>query len=87
MAGSEMRILGFEDLAKIANAIYDLGYSEDCLTVNIPVPNKMLLDRINEEYHYRFGMEGEADTSVDEVNITIGPTSFKYYIEDRELEQ
>lgn len=81
-----MRVLKFEDLVNISNALYREGYGEDGLTVKIPVPNAAIMARVNEEYKYKFELGEEVDDDVNEVNIRIGGFNFNYYIDERDLE-
>ena len=81
-----MRILGFEDLVKIVEALHEAGYDEDALIIGVPVPNATMMARVNQDYHYRMGVEGEIEEDVNEVNISIGGVGFKYFIDERGFE-
>ena len=77
-----MRVLKFDDLVNIARAIDDAGYGEDGITVTMAVPNFAILRRINEDFHYRFEIEGDIDEDINEINANIGGIGFKYYVDE-----
>lgn len=81
-----MRILTFEDLVKIVEAISEAGYDNDGLIIGVPVPNETMMARVNEDYHYRMGSGSDLEENVDEVNINIGGVGFKYFIDGRDFE-
>ena len=76
-----MRILKFDDLFNIVQAINDAGYSDTDMTIELPVENHDILKKINEEFFYRSGIkEGEPDPEAEEVNVRFGNVGFKYVV-------
>mgnify|MGYP006988825387 CR=1 FL=1 len=81
-----MRVLTFEDLVRIVEALHEAGYDNDGLVIGVPVPNREMMSRVNEDYHYRIGAEGDVDNEVNEVNINIGGVGFKYFVDERDFD-
>ena len=72
-------LLNESDLKKIAEVLEENGYGESNITVVIDVNSKAAISRINEDFFYRNNSEG-TPPDVDEVNVTIGTTKFKYVV-------
>ena len=75
-----------EDVLNIADVIQRGGYSSN-ITVCIGVETKEILDKVNEDFFYRFTTRENyeaLDPDVTEVNIKIGGIGFKYYIKENE---
>ena len=80
-------ILKFDDLVNISNALWQAGYGEERFNILIPVENKEILDKLNEDFHYRFNQDGEINFDVDDINIKIGRHSFTYYVDSEKKEE
>jgi hypothetical protein len=78
------KILLYKDLANIAFFLKENRLNEDGnLTVTIKVKDKDTLNKINEEFYYRYA-NGDKSTKpkyCDELNIQIDGVDFKYYVE------
>ena len=75
-------ILTADDLEKIAGLLEENGYIDKNITVVINVKNKETLSRINDDFYYRNNQEG-VPPDVDEVNVTVSNTRFKYVVEEQ----
>ena len=70
-------LLTSNDLEKIASMLNENGYGDSNITIVINVKSKNALSRINEDFFYRNNQEG-TPPDVDEVNVDVGGTHFKY---------
>lgn len=61
-------------------------YGGITVAVSIPVGNRELFDKVNEEFHYRFAPDEEIDYGIEEINISVGATKFRYYLAEEEQE-
>lgn len=70
-------LLTESDLKKIAELLEENGYGEHDIQIVINVKSPGILSRINDDFFYRNNQEG-TPPDVDEVNVTVGNTKFKY---------
>lgn len=75
-----MKVLKYEELADIAAFLSEKGYNIENLTILIDTGTNKMLQRVNEDYFYRFSNPGNGETpeDVSEVKVNIGGTNFKY---------
>lgn len=75
------KVLRTEDLFKIESLLSEEGYGDCGLEIVIRVRSKEILDRVNEEFYYSNNKEG-TPPDVDDVNVLIGGTRFKYVVDE-----
>ena len=80
-----MMIPTFGDVLEIADFIDKLGYRDGNITVECWVENQEELNKANEEFFYKLGMNenGQIDPNPDEINIKIGSINFRYFIKEQ----
>ena len=81
----ESNILKMDDIIKLSAIMSENGYSNNGLTVIIPVRTQGLLNKINEDFYYRNATEGDKKShpeSVDEIVVNINGITFKYILEN-----
>ena len=77
------RILKGEDLIEIASFLVEKGFDQG-ITVNISVDDKATLDKVNEDFFYRFASdektEGTPPEVGDELLINVSGIKFRYFV-------
>jgi len=80
------KILNKDDLLEIAEFFMEKGYGNN-ITVNIELPDKKTINRVNEDYYYKLNQGNKNNVveieEVEELNINIGGVKFKYFVEEK----
>ncbi len=72
-------MIRYEDINRIADFFDDSGYGGMDITMEIKVPNREYIRRLNEELYYRSGMDSDKGPSVcDEVALDCGGYNFVF---------
>jgi len=80
-----MAILKYEDLCKIAQFMVDNGYDKYGLTIKSVVHTKESINKINEDFFYRFKKDKDDKSTpieCDQVNVNIGGVTFNYSLKE-----
>ena len=78
-------IFNLDAVMKTADALYDNGFDIEGVTVIVPVTDRELLQKANEDFHYRLHPDGELQKDVDTVDLKVGKVFFRYvYTEPKE---
>jgi adenylate kinase family enzyme len=80
-----MKVPRIEDLMEIAQNINDLGFLDGNITIFIEVDDKKILNRINDDFFYRYKDEkAEKVDDVTEVNVSVNGVQFIYFTKQAE---
>lgn len=83
------KILKYDDLVKISNALNENGYGCENLTIEIAIHTQKMLNRINNDFFYRSGKKEEerVTSDVSDVNITLNGVKFRYVCDAEKFDQ
>ena len=80
-----MKFPRIEDLMEIAQSINDMGFLDGNITIFIEVDDKKILNRINDDFFYRYKDEkAEKVDDVTEVNVSVNGVQFIYFTKQTE---
>lgn len=76
------KLLMGDELFEIANFLIEKGYNNENIIVEISVDDENTLKRVNEDFFYKYGGEGEPDmdSDVSFVDINISGVKFRYKV-------
>ncbi len=72
-------MIRYEDIQKIAAFLKNEGYDKEKLCINIEVPNKGTINKINEDLFYRLGHKG-TPIDCEQINAVIEGIKFTYHL-------
>ncbi len=73
-------IFNLDALMKVADVLYDNGFDIEGTTVMVPIYDKNLLQKANEDFHYRLNPEGELLQDVESVDLKVGKVFFRFVL-------
>ena len=85
-----MQYITHDDMMKIVGFFLENGYGDYGITVETEIPTKDMLDRLNEDFFYRYVKDKDEDIKPDYgdvVNVNMNGIKFRYKIKEENADE
>lgn len=73
------KIFDYNDLLSISNLLLENGYNYDNLTIEIDVPTLKMLNRLNDDFFFKSGIEDNKRVkNVRDFSVNMNGVKFRY---------